>query len=105
MQGQQSNPNLMLNQIGGKIKIDLSHTRYKLLKEVANEIGWKPLAFTEPVIKKPKPKEDPIKEENDDEEEEQEKKRVQMQVNPQMCDLNWHDVAVDGQKLSTMKRF
>ena len=33
--------------ITGKIKADLTHTRYKVIKDCATELGWKPIVYAD----------------------------------------------------------
>ena len=65
----------------GRIKVDLTHTKYPVIRECANEMGWEDI-----LLKK--------------ETEIEEKKRK-----PEMVDLYWHDLAIESSKLSSMKRF
>jgi hypothetical protein len=64
-----SQTNLFSNLISGKIKADFTHTRYKVIKECAAEVGWKSLTFPENTTKK------------DD----------LSKMSSQICDLYWHD--------------
>jgi uncharacterized protein YhbP (UPF0306 family) len=52
---QQSTPQLPFttNLPAGKIKVDLAHTRYKVIRESALELGWKAIGFSEGFPKKP----------------------------------------------------
>ena len=69
------------NQIRGKIKIDLTNTRYKVIKECAQELDW-----------------EIVDEKRDDTSlKEKEKKKV--------VDLFWYDGWIDSSKLGSMKRF
>ena len=71
MQKTGSQITLFSNLISGKIKADFTHTRYKVIKECAAEIGWKPMVFPENSFKKNT---------TDD----------VSKVN-QMCDVYWYD--------------
>ena len=77
--------------ITGKIKADFTFTRYKVIKEAAAEVGWKPYVFQEESKLNKKKKE--------------EEAGVTTEPAGRLVDLFWHDLYISNEKLSSMKRF
>jgi len=86
--------------ISGKIKADLTNTRYKVIKECALELGWKVINHNENKAKQSVIEE--IKKKGDISKGWEE---VPKKPPGQMVDLYWNDIAIDPQKLTSMKRF
>jgi len=85
------------------VTIDLTHTRYKVLKEAAADIGWKIIDDEKKKIKvklnihqtnEPATVED-LYEKKD--------KATERIPAKKMCDLFWNDVRIDDARLSSMK--
>ena len=95
--------------VDGRIKADFSHTKYQIIKQCAQELGWHCINQNKPPA--PKEKKDPKK----DKERENENPYLRnigtpflnqaMEKRAPMVDLYWHDLYIEPSRLNHMKSF
>ena len=79
--------------ISGKIKADFTHTRYKVIKDCAVDLGWKPIVYAEKKVNKNEETKDEGPTNKDKNSTKVADKKTTCQT--QMVDLYWHDLFID----------